>query len=49
MIKPYSLFKLEHAGEGVQWVELPQKLKIPKYDGFVAFLVPDSVASCTIN
>jgi hypothetical protein len=40
-----TLFQLRHGGEGVEWVEMEQKLKSPR-NRHVAFLVPDHIAEC---
>lgn len=42
------IFRLDHAGEGHAWHELPQKLAIA-HNGHTAFLVPDEYASCTLK
>ena len=45
-----TLFHLPHAGEGVKWIELPIKLKNPRF-GHVAMTLPAAYVSCnkTIN
>ena len=43
-----TLFRLSHAGDGARWVELAQKLKTKK--GYLtAYLIPDELASCSLN
>jgi len=47
---PYlqTLFRLSHAGDDAEWVEMPQKLK----DGrsrHTSFLVPDDITSCSLQ
>ena len=41
-----SIYYLGHAGPSAQWQLLPQKLAIAR-SWFLAFFVPDEVASCT--
>jgi len=41
-----TLYRLSHAGEGNEWIKLPQKLKDPR-SFHTAFLVPDDVVSCS--
>ena len=43
-----TLFRLSNAGADAKWIEMPQKLKFGRY-GHNAFLVPDDVASCSIQ
>jgi hypothetical protein len=43
-----TLLRLAHAGDGAEWVELPQKLMVPRF-WHVAILVPDFYANCTFN
>ena len=41
-----SIYYLAHAGPTAQWQLLPQKLAVTR-QWFLAFFVPDEVASCT--
>ena len=41
-----KLFQLKHANG--QWIELPQKLKLGRFD-HNAMLVPDDITRCTEN
>ena len=41
-----SIYYLAHAGPTAQWQLLPQKLAVAR-QWFVAFFVPDEVATCT--
>ena len=43
-----TLLRLAHAGDGAEWVELPQKLMVPRHF-HVAILVPDFFADCTLT
>jgi hypothetical protein len=43
-----TLFSLSDAGDDAKWIEMPQKLKIGRYD-HTAFLVPDDVATCSLQ
>ena len=40
-----TIYKLEHAGSGAKWVELPQKLSKPS-TRLTSFLIPDELANC---
>ncbi len=41
-----TIYRLAHAA--AQWELMPQKLKT-KRNGFVAFLIPEEFANCTIH
>ena len=41
-----SFYYLAHAGPTAQWQLLPQKLAVTR-QWFLAFFVPDEIASCT--
>lgn len=43
-----SIYRLDHAGEGHSWIQLPQKLAKSR-TGFTAFLIPDHFVNCTPN
>ena len=43
-----TLFRLSDAGDDAKWIEMPQILKLGRY-GHNAFLVPDDVATCSIQ
>jgi hypothetical protein len=43
-----TLFRLSDAGDDAEWVEMPQKLQIGRCY-HTAFLVPDDIATCSIN
>ena len=40
-----TIYKLEHAGNGGKWIELPQKLNKPS-TRLTSFLIPDELANC---
>ncbi len=43
-----KLFSLSDAGDESKWIEMPQKLKTGK-SYHIAFLVPDQIASCSLQ
>jgi hypothetical protein len=43
-----TLFRLSDAGDDAKWVEMPQKLKTGRYR-HISFLVPDDIATCTLQ
>ena len=40
-----TIFRLPNAGPGATWVEMPQKLKTPRF-WHTSFIIPDDLADC---